>query len=221
MRRLLLALLLLAAPLQGLHSQEIDAEAGLWVSGPIVPEVSHRVRLGNMGQEMYGAVQISDWLSDHWRVGGDILVAPAHLYVYPATEDNDGWFSRPHGATHRESVVWACTTLGAWYDRGWIATGAGLGMCHLTNLDHGFFGAGPMHSVSSRVGLTLSKDVTESMSANLRCRVHPSPVRGEDYTVLQIASGRLEPGEHDSGEWTWNISGGCGLGLSIAIGGER
>ena len=201
-----------------LGAQEIDTEVGLWVSGPVVSEVDHRVRLGNRGQEMYLALRISDHVSEHWRVGGDVLFAPAHLYVYEALDGNDGWFERPKNMSHRESVSWLCSNVGAWYDTGWLETGAGLGGCHLSGLDYSFFGSGPMHVASSRLDVAFSQQVTDGMAASLRCRVNPTPVRGKDFTVLQIASGELQPGEHDSNRWHWHISGGCGLSLSIEVG---
>lgn len=216
MRILLLTffLFLIAIPVQ---TQEISFESGLWFSGPIVEEKTDRVRLGNMGQDMHFSVQISDWISDHWRVGGEFLLTPTHIYVYPATEGNDGWFSRPSGASRKEPILWSCSTAGPWYDKGWVDVGIGAGLCHMSSADYSFFGAAPLHSFSTRADVGFSYALTDNLSSSFRCRVHPTRVGGKDYTVLQIASGELKPGEHDSNRTVWYFSGGCGLSFDVKL----
>lgn len=181
--------------------------------GPLVEEVTHHVRLGNMGKDLYFSLQLD---SDGGRDLGAtfrILIAPTNLVVWPKEGEISRWHHRPSGPKRTFFALWSCVSLGVRHSTlSWLNTAVGGGLCSLSGLDYGYFGAGPLHAGVLHVDLQATQRILD-LPLTIECGGNPTWLPASRLDVLHVAAGQ----EPRTGRWIAPVQ--CGLGVRLPVGG--
>lgn len=213
--------LIVAGPLAAQESADARVKVGFSTGymffGPIVPEVTHHVRLGNMGQDQFFEVGIDKPLGEKLGLVANMIVAPTQLYHWPKEgEIGRSWRTDGNPDVKVYNTTWSCLTLGLRHRPvGWLEGNAGAGACSVSGASYQKFGAIPMTSGALQLGVSASKQIAPGIALEASCNAYPSyssRATGQPYTVYRVMSGEKDT---NTGFWTTPVK--CGGGLRAGL----
>jgi hypothetical protein len=215
------AALLASSPLAAQEPTDAGVKVGFSTGymffGPIVPEVTNHVRLGNMGQDQFFEIGIDKPLGGKLGLVANMIVAPTQLYQWPKEgEIGRTWRAEGNPNIKVYNTTWSCLTLGLRHRPvGWVEGTAGAGACSVSGASYKQFGAIPMTAGTLQLGLSASKEIAPGIALQANCTAYPSysaRATGQPYTVYRVMSGYSDT---NTGFWTNPIK--CGGGLRAGL----
>ena len=217
----LAAALLASSPLAAQEATEskvkVAFSTGYMFFGPIVPEVTHHVRLGNMGQDQFFEIGVDKPLGAKLGLVANMIVAPTQLYQWPKKgEIGRTWRTDGSKGVQVYNTTWSCLTLGLRHRPvGWLEGIAGAGACSISGASYQKFGAVPMTAGTLQLGLSAAKRLAPGVALEVSCSAYPSysaRATGQPYTVYRVMSGADDT---NTGFWTSPVK--CGGGLRAGL----
>lgn len=219
MRRAVLLVFLILVP-GAAAAQDFHLSTGYMNFGPVAKERTHRVLVGNIGNDQYFAAGVEGRLFEGLDVVAKALVAPTWMTVWPCEDEPCGersrWHTRPPEGEFEENFVWSVLNLGLATEAiPAVRVAGGVSLTTLSMCRYMLWGACPMHSPGLYAEVSGDVPLGRDLRLGLEAGTAPVLPREGRFSVIDALSGvhGVEPG--GSGESTWIVPLWLGLRLSF------